>query len=271
MRIRLLVAIAILGLAMGFALPVLAQDKNTVDPQVRQQIEAVLKKFQEAFNNRDLATIAALHTQDAIEVRSWAFVEWCTHSGRQAIEKMFETDFKSNPGKMANKLVQLYPIGDAVCEIADSDVGGRKNNTMVIYVRDGDTWKRCMAYVNNQQNALDPQVRQQIEAVFMKFQEAHNNRDTATIAALHTQDAIEVRSWQGLASGRQAIAKRFEPDFATSTGKMVNKLVQLYPIGDAICEIADTDVGEWKGQTATIYVRDGDTWKVSIRYVNDQR
>ena len=128
---------------MGFALQSVAQDKNTVDPQVRQQIEVVLLKFQDAYNNRDAAAIAALHMQDAIEVRSWqGFI-----SGRQAIEKTFQADFALNPGKMVMNIVQLYPMGKAVCQIADSDVGGHKGQTMVIYVRDGDTWKRCMAFV----------------------------------------------------------------------------------------------------------------------------
>jgi len=35
---------ALIGLAIGFALPCIAQEKNTVDPQVRQEIEAVLVK-----------------------------------------------------------------------------------------------------------------------------------------------------------------------------------------------------------------------------------
>jgi len=125
-----------------------------------------------------------------------------------------------------------------------------------------------------EQNTVFPQVRQQIEALFMQFQEAYNKRDAAAIGAQWTQDAIEIRSWAaadrgGLASGRQAIEKRFEADFATNPGKMVNKLVQLYPIGNAICEIADTDVGEWKGQTVKIYVRVGDTWKIRMTYVDD--
>ena len=102
-------------------------------------------KFQEAYNGRDAATIGALLTQDAIEVRSWQGLI----SGREGQEKMFETDFAGNPGKMVNKLVALYPIGSAMCEIADSDVGGWKAQTVTIYVRDGDTWKRCMSYVNN--------------------------------------------------------------------------------------------------------------------------
>ena len=130
---------------MGFALPSIAQNKNTVDPQVRQQIEAVFMKFQEAYNNRDIAIIAALHTQNAIEVRSWQGLA----SGREAIAKRFAADFASNPGKMVNKIVELYPIGNTICEIADSDVGGWKAQTVTIYVLDGDTWKSSMTYVNN--------------------------------------------------------------------------------------------------------------------------
>jgi hypothetical protein len=33
---------------------------------------------------------------------------------------------------------------------------------------------------------------------------------------------------------------------------LVNKLVALYPIGSAMCEIADSDVGEYKVQTMVI-------------------
>jgi hypothetical protein len=41
-------AVALAGLAIGFAVPVLGKEQNTVDPEVRQQIEAVFMKFQEA-------------------------------------------------------------------------------------------------------------------------------------------------------------------------------------------------------------------------------
>ena len=73
-----------------------------------------------------------------------------THSGQQAIEKMFETDFKLNSGKMVNKLVQLYPIANDVCAIANTGVGTWKSNTVTIYVRalDPDTWKVQMTYVS---------------------------------------------------------------------------------------------------------------------------
>src|SRR5271166_5401202 len=284
MKIRLSLTLA--GLAIGFAVATFAQQQNTPDPILREQVLALAKKIDEAWNSNDAAALAALFTDDAIEVRdtgpiygrdalqvrSWpAEYRGGLASGREALQKRFEADFATNPGKMVNQLVQLYPIGSAICEITNSDVGGWKAQTVAIWVRDGDTWKSRMTYVNNQPNVVDPQLRQQIEAPFLKFQEAYNNRDAAAIGALLTQDAIEVRSWQGLASGREAQEKMFETDFATDPGKMVNKLVALYPTGSAMCEIADSDVGEWKGQTMVIYVRDGNTWKRCMAYVNDQR
>ena len=149
MKTRLLLTLA--GLAIGFTVPTFAQEQNAVDPEVRQQIEAVSMKFQEAYNEHDAAALAAGYTADAVEVRSWA-TSWNggTHSGQQAIEKMFETDFKLNSGKMVNKLVQLYPIANDVCAIANTGVGTWKSNTVTIYVRDldPDTWKVQMTYVS---------------------------------------------------------------------------------------------------------------------------
>ena len=50
---------------------------------------------------------------------------------------------------MVNKLVQLYPMGSAIAKLRTrmSQVEGR--TVVSFYVRDGDTWKRCMTYVNN--------------------------------------------------------------------------------------------------------------------------
>ena len=55
------------GLAIGFAAPALAQEQNSVDPEVRQQIEAVTKRREEAYNKHDAAAWAAFYTQDAID------------------------------------------------------------------------------------------------------------------------------------------------------------------------------------------------------------
>ena len=61
MKMRLLLAFT--ALAIRFVLPALAQEQNTVDPEVRQQIEAVLRKHEEAYNEYDAAAFAAGFTQ----------------------------------------------------------------------------------------------------------------------------------------------------------------------------------------------------------------
>jgi Domain of unknown function (DUF4440) len=53
---------------INFVVPAFAQEKDTVDPQTRQQVETAAMKYDEAFNKNDAAAVAALFTQDAIEV-----------------------------------------------------------------------------------------------------------------------------------------------------------------------------------------------------------
>ena len=58
MKMRLLLAVA--GLAIGFALPTFAQQTNTPDPKLREQIIALLEKFNNAWNNNDPVALADL-------------------------------------------------------------------------------------------------------------------------------------------------------------------------------------------------------------------
>jgi ketosteroid isomerase-like protein len=102
----------------------------------------------------------------------------------------------------------------------------------------------------------------------MEFQEAYNNHDVDGIAALYAEDAVEFRKWQGAASGREAVRKRFAADFATNPGKMVNRLVAMYPIGSEICVISSSDLGGSLGDVVTVYVRHADGWKICIAYLD---
>ena len=80
MKTRSLLSLA--GLAIGFALPSFAQQKDSVDPKVDQQVRALASKYDEAFNRTDAVVVAALYTEDAVfETPSGAF------HGREAIEE----------------------------------------------------------------------------------------------------------------------------------------------------------------------------------------
>ena len=82
--------LALVGLAISFALPTLAQQTSPPDPQLREQFVAYLKKFDDVWNSNDQAAWAALFADDAIEV---------THTepmyGRAALQKLW-ADLKLN-------------------------------------------------------------------------------------------------------------------------------------------------------------------------------
>jgi hypothetical protein len=142
MKLRLLTMLA--GLAIGFAAPIFAQEQNTVDPEVRQQIEAVLMKYNEAWNKNDAGAFAARFTLEATDVRRWEAAG--AVSGQEAIEKRYAAEFASGLSSYVSKLVQIYPIGSDRCAITEWSVGPWKGYGVRIFVRDADDWKISMAY-----------------------------------------------------------------------------------------------------------------------------
>jgi hypothetical protein len=82
MKTRLLGAL--IGFAISFALPTFAQQTNTPDPQLRAQLVALIKKFDEAISNNDASALSALFTQDAVFL-----VDEGPFYGRENITKHF--------------------------------------------------------------------------------------------------------------------------------------------------------------------------------------
>jgi hypothetical protein len=83
MKTRLLAPLV--GLAISFALPTFAQQKDLADLQTTQKIIAGLKKTdEEATNNNDPAAFAAQYTRDGVYTGPEGAI-----TGRQAIQKYF--------------------------------------------------------------------------------------------------------------------------------------------------------------------------------------
>ena len=133
--------LALVGLAIGFVVPAFSQEKEVTDPEIRQQIEAIDNKFDEACNNNDAAAVAALFTQGAVAVTPTG-----VFSGRQAVEKYFEGIFQQwHVSDHKNKLDHVYEFGSHLCTIGEwafkattQPEGGYRT---LVYARDGDTWK----------------------------------------------------------------------------------------------------------------------------------
>jgi ketosteroid isomerase-like protein len=139
------------GLAISFALPTYAQQKDLADPQTTQKIHAIGKAFDEAINNHDAAAIAALYTRNAVFVTTKGPI-----TGRQAIQKWWTDlyqswDSKNHISNMDGNAPHL--IGTAGNELWAtgewSETGQGKNREPIpikghwalIYVREADDWK----------------------------------------------------------------------------------------------------------------------------------
>ena len=147
MKIRYL--LALVGLAISFAVPTFAQQKDTVDPQIIEQLAALPKKFAAAFNNNDGAAVAALYTEDAVLVNDSGPVY-----GRADIEKHYVDLFKRvhfsnhvskpNPphiiGTAGN---EMWWNGEWSNTIKGDNWGpiDHKGYFANILVREGDDWK----------------------------------------------------------------------------------------------------------------------------------
>ena len=145
MNIRLLFTLA--ALAIGLATQALAQEQKTVDPEVRQEIEAVTKTREEAFNKHGAADWCAFYTEFAIDV--WSLQAEGAAVGLPAIKKKYEAHFATHPAPQSFKVVQVYAIANKMCAVMDyTDHRYSKGQALVIYVFDADgDWKVRLSYL----------------------------------------------------------------------------------------------------------------------------
>jgi uncharacterized protein (TIGR02246 family) len=155
MKTRLLGALV--GLAIGFALPTFAQQTNTPDPQLRQTLIAVIAKHADAMNKNDAAAAAALFTEDAVYVTDRGPV-----NGRQAIEKWYADLFQNvhfsdhvitvdqdSPHNISTAGKQmLWATGGWSTAIQGKDWGPKQIKGYWSVIREGDDWKIRMLTSN---------------------------------------------------------------------------------------------------------------------------
>jgi ketosteroid isomerase-like protein len=131
-------------------------------------------------------------------------------------------------------------------------------------------------------NKVDPQIIEQLNAKYQKYDEAFNKNDAAAVASFFTEDAVLLTD-QGPIYGREAIEK-YQSD-AFKQFRFINHVAKPdqyspHTIGREGNELWSN--GEWsltlqgetgdpiplKGYWSEIYVREGDAWKVRLQTWN---
>jgi uncharacterized protein (TIGR02246 family) len=151
--------LAMVGLAISFAVSTFAQEKAHLDPRIAQQRDLLgvadalevfgnlSQKLDEAYNKNDAAAVAAVFTEDAVLVAPDGMF-----SGRQDIEKRYVDTFQRSPISDFNSRRERRHL-NAIDNAVWSD--GQWASTLqsqtgpvfawgywsAIYVREGDVWK----------------------------------------------------------------------------------------------------------------------------------
>jgi uncharacterized protein (TIGR02246 family) len=155
MKIRCL--LALVGLAISFALPTFAQRTNTPDPQLRQKLLDVIAKHADAMNKNDAAAAAACFTEDAVYVTDGGPV-----NGREAIEKWYadlfqkvhfsdhiitvDQDSPHNIGTDGKQM--MWATGAWSTTIKGENFGPLEIKGYWSVIREGDDWKIRMLTSN---------------------------------------------------------------------------------------------------------------------------
>jgi ketosteroid isomerase-like protein len=105
MKTRLL--FSLVGVAIGFVLPIFAQQKDAVDPELMKAALHSCEVFDDAFNNNDPEVLANLFTEDATLVTDSGVLH-----GRDDILKYHRGVFKVvHFSNHKNVPTSAYPIG----------------------------------------------------------------------------------------------------------------------------------------------------------------
>ena len=125
------------------------EQKYAADPKTDQEIRAFVKEFDKRFNKNDAAAVAALCTEEAVQIGPEGPI-----CGRQAIEKKFADLFQQwHPTNITCTVDQVSVVGNVSwnsggwsCTLqAENGPLPIKGYRLDVLVREGDVWKECIS------------------------------------------------------------------------------------------------------------------------------
>lgn len=132
-----------------------------------------------------------------------------------------------------------------------------------------------------QNDAIDPQIAQQIRALTMKYEEALNEHDAEAAAAFFTEDAVWATP-QGTFYGRRAIERRLA-NYHFHRWHIKNELItvdRVIAVGDQVRAIGtwsntvqepDGSTEDFNGHFTSDLVIEGGTWKIRLNTYDQSR
>jgi ketosteroid isomerase-like protein len=111
MRVHLGIVMA--GMLAGVVTAALAQ-QSSASSKDQQLITELAKKWEAAYNRKDAAGVAALHTESAVEVAPTGIFQ-----GRAAIQKRIDDDLKAGGHGLSISVKSVQSTGDVIMSSGD--------------------------------------------------------------------------------------------------------------------------------------------------------
>jgi uncharacterized protein (TIGR02246 family) len=125
------------------------EQKYATDPKTAEEIHTFVKDYEKGFNKNDPAAVAALCTEDAIQIGPEG-----PSFGRQAIGKKYANLFQQwHPTDIACTIDKVRAIGSVswnsggwTCTLqGENGPLTIKGYRLDVLVREGDLWKECIS------------------------------------------------------------------------------------------------------------------------------
>ena len=135
--------------------------------------------------------------------------------------------------------------------------------------------------LSQQNDAIDPQIAQQIRALTMKYEEALNEHDAEAAAAFFTEDAVWATP-QGTFYGRRAIERRLA-NYHFHRWHIKNEIItvdRVISVGDQVRAIGtwsntvqepDGSTEDFNGHFTSDLVIEGGSWKIRLNTYDQSR
>lgn len=241
----------------------------------RATMEALGKKYDDAFNQRDAAALSSLYAMDAQIIAA----EQDAIQGRSAIEKFWKTELAMTVGKQTSTVVEVEDHGDVAFEtgkwVINLPEGGLADRGTYMLV-----WKRIDGHwrIHRETWNLDATVSASADArkallrVREEYDKAWLRQDSTSFQRLLAEDYVQIDPEGKVLSKADVIANAKSGSVKIEIGRTDDLKVRIFG-NTAITTGRWTEKGTTKGkpfedvmQNVVVLFRDRGQWRV----VSDQ-
>jgi uncharacterized protein (TIGR02246 family) len=247
------------------------------------EIQAFTRRFMAAYNAQDHAALGKMYTDDAVRIDP----DGKEIKGADKIAAFFSEQFSKNNATLLLKYTSIswsdaehawvakgnYEVyGKTYVYDIAIDITGTYANAMV---KKNGEWKIAKSILSKPEMT---KIKAEIQALENDWAKASTNKDVAAIVAFYADDAVSMTNNKPMLTGKAAIQKDIEADFAKRKGEVVSvayETLDVYGNETVVTETGKTTVKDatgkvtYTGKYMVVWEKRNGKWLVIRDIYND--